>query len=306
MKTVNFDSAKAWIYRNARPIDFARWQFHFENGNKENILNILSSYQNSDSGFGHALEADAWNPNSSPIQTWAAIELLREIEIEDKSHPLIIDILRYLNSGRDFSDGKWLNTIKTNDNFPHAFWWDWNPESNYNPTANFCGFILKYADKNSALYSKGKEIAKDAITSFMDTIDAGGHLILCYLRLMQALTEMEIEGLYDLEAFQHHLSKHIKHFLEHMELDWCCDGVAYEFIKSHKDNLHLLNSKIDIVNAIYKNLADTQQPDGSFPIPWQWNEYPEEWAVSKNWWKAYGIINNMLFLKEFGFIVNFI
>ncbi len=35
MKTVNFDSAKAWIYRNARPIDFARWQFHFENGKKE-------------------------------------------------------------------------------------------------------------------------------------------------------------------------------------------------------------------------------------------------------------------------------
>ncbi|HAQ41451.1 MAG TPA: hypothetical protein DCM73_11905 [Clostridiales bacterium] len=67
------------------------------------------------------MEADAWNPNSSPIQTWAAIELLREIEIEDKSHPLVIDILRYLNSGRDFSDGKWLNTIETNDNFPHAF-----------------------------------------------------------------------------------------------------------------------------------------------------------------------------------------
>ncbi len=83
-----FDKARKFIYRNARPIDLARWQYHFETGNKEVVLNVLSNYQNMDGGFGHALEADAWNPNSSPIQTWCATEVLREIEFADKNHPI--------------------------------------------------------------------------------------------------------------------------------------------------------------------------------------------------------------------------
>lgn len=40
------------------------WQYHFENGSQEAVLLALSFYQNDD-GFGHALEADSWNPNFS-------------------------------------------------------------------------------------------------------------------------------------------------------------------------------------------------------------------------------------------------
>ena len=63
------EKAREFIYRNARPLELAQWQYHFENGSKENVLAVLSFYQNKDGGFGHALEADSWNPNSSPVQT---------------------------------------------------------------------------------------------------------------------------------------------------------------------------------------------------------------------------------------------
>lgn len=76
-----FQNARKFIYRNARPLDLARWQYHFENGSAEAVINALSYYQNDDGGFGYALEADAWNPNSSPIQTWTATEILREINL---------------------------------------------------------------------------------------------------------------------------------------------------------------------------------------------------------------------------------
>lgn len=59
--------ARTFIYRNARPLDLARWQYHFEGGSKEAVLTTLAAYQNEDGGFGHALEPDSWNPNSSPI-----------------------------------------------------------------------------------------------------------------------------------------------------------------------------------------------------------------------------------------------
>ena len=67
-----FKKARTFVYRNARPLDIARWQYHFENGSKGAVLTALAVYQNEDGGFGHALEPDSWNPNSAPIQTWAA------------------------------------------------------------------------------------------------------------------------------------------------------------------------------------------------------------------------------------------
>ena len=60
---MNIESARKFIYLNARPLDFARWRFLFENGSRENVLDILSEYQNEDGGFGGGLEPDCLNPN---------------------------------------------------------------------------------------------------------------------------------------------------------------------------------------------------------------------------------------------------
>lgn len=98
-----FDKAKTFIYRNARPLDFVRWQYHFESGSKEAVLTALAVYQNKDGGYGHALEPDAWNPNSAPMQTWTATEILREIDFTDATHPIIQGILCYLASGQEFT-----------------------------------------------------------------------------------------------------------------------------------------------------------------------------------------------------------
>ncbi len=120
-------------------MDLARWQYHFENGSKEAVVNALSYYQNEDGGFGHALGPDAWNPNSSPIQTWYATEILREINFTDNSHPVIKGILDYLASGKDFNGRYWYNIIESNDDYPHAPWWDMvtgsTAHDDYNPTA---------------------------------------------------------------------------------------------------------------------------------------------------------------------------
>ncbi len=118
-----YQKAQNFIYRNARPLDLARWQYHFENGSKEGVLTALSYYQNRDGGFGYALEADAWNPNSSPIQTWAATEILREIAFQDQEHPIIQGILKYLNSGKDFNGEFWYTVVRSNQDYPHAPWW---------------------------------------------------------------------------------------------------------------------------------------------------------------------------------------
>lgn len=39
-----FENARKFVYQNARPLDFARWKYHFEHGSPEEVLNILSAY----------------------------------------------------------------------------------------------------------------------------------------------------------------------------------------------------------------------------------------------------------------------
>ena len=149
-----FEKARKYIYRQARPLDSARWQYHFEKGTKENVLVALSMYQNNDGGFGHGLESDCFNPNSSPIQTWAATEILRENNFTDNTHPIIKGILKYLSSGLDFDTEhqQWLNTVPSNNDYPHAIWWTYKAgevEFKYNPTACLAGFFIKYGDRKA-------------------------------------------------------------------------------------------------------------------------------------------------------------
>ena len=43
--------AKKFILKNARHLDMARWNYLFENGSKEDVINILKTYQNTDGGL---------------------------------------------------------------------------------------------------------------------------------------------------------------------------------------------------------------------------------------------------------------
>ena len=165
-----FEKAKAFVYRNARPLDLARFRFHFENGSIDDVLHALSFYQNDDGGFAYAIEPDNWNINSNPIGAWAAAMILREIGFTDTEHPIMKGLLNYLDSGKDFSGGKWYNTVAGNNDYPHAVWWECDdPEGipSDNPTVSLAGFALCFADKNSSIYQKAGGIAKKAVRNFL-------------------------------------------------------------------------------------------------------------------------------------------
>ena len=145
-----FEKARTYLYRHARPLDLARFQYHFEQGSREAVMQVLSCYQNADGGLGHAVEADCWNPNSTPLHTATACGIIGEIAYPDAAHPV-----------------------------------------------------------QSEFFEEHRKTA-----------------------------ERECE--------------------------------------------FLLNSQLN---------------DDSWPIPWQWDEYPEEWAVSRNWWKGHVIVENLRYLK---------
>lgn len=154
------------VFRSARPLDYTKWKFLFENGSCDDFLTVLSSYQNEDGGFGHNIECNNWNPNSSPYTVCIALDYLdttgnNESNIKRK---IVMDIVRYLSSGTYFLNEGWVGMqgIPTNNDFAHMPWFHFDSkkasEADIGVTKRLADFILKYADEDSEIYSRAADL----------------------------------------------------------------------------------------------------------------------------------------------------
>lgn len=305
MKNTTFLKAKTFIYRNARPLDLVRFQYHFENGSKEAVMNVLSYYQNEDGGFGHAVEADCWNPNSIPLHSNTASDIIREIDFEDRNHPVIQGLLKWYASKIHFNGKTWAMTVESNQQYPHAPWWHIGSISSchtdYNGTAQIAGFIVRYAEKDSELFQFGVRIAKEAITALSLQELTDMHTGVCYLRLAELFEKAESTEYIPFQELKQHLQQCIHKMIEKDISKW--NGYVCRpshFIFSKNSEYYAEHKKIADYECQY--IIETQLDDGSWNVPWAWNDYPEAWAISKNWWKGHIVIQNLLYLKGFGLI----
>lgn len=296
-----FEKARQFIYRNARPLDLARWQYHFEKGSRENVLHALSFYQNPDGGFGHGIEPDFLNPDSTPIAVWAASEIISEVGLTDKSHPMITGILRYLESGADFDyeQNQWRNTVPSNNDYPHAIWWEYNDggEYKYNPTAALAAFIIRFADSSSELYGKACELAEQAIKWFVSAVPFDEqHVTGCFITLYNALAETDI-SIADMALFKEKLCENVTHTICHDTEKWAAEYVTKpSALKVTRDSIFYADNE-RLAQYECEFIRSSQLPDGSFTVPWQWWTDYKEFEVSANRWKSSIIISNMLYLK---------
>ncbi len=299
---MSYGKIRSWMYRNARPIDLSRFIYHFENGLKEDVIDTLSFYQNNDGGFGHALEIDSWNPNSSPIQTWSATEIIREIGGLDKQHPMIKSILIYLEKCSYFKDGYWLASIPTNDLYPHAPWWKYSEniieEWRYNPTASLAGFIIYYADKESSLYLKALDLADNAVSDlFKREAKLNMDELNCYSQLYEYLNKTEYDGKINLQDFRKKLVADVSELINKDKDDWEGKYVSRPswFIDSkesifYQPLIHLIPKEIEFLKSHLNS-------EGIWDITWKWSEYDKEFAISECWWKANLVIINLKYMN---------
>ena len=75
----NYKKAKDFILTNARMIERRLFKFHFENDSPEGVFHAIYAYRNSDGGFGHGMEPDTASPESQPLFSVMALEILDEI-----------------------------------------------------------------------------------------------------------------------------------------------------------------------------------------------------------------------------------
>ncbi len=302
---MNLEAAKAFVYRNARPLQLAIWNYFFENGSREEVLHCMSVYQNPDGGFGYGMEADNSSPCSSPMQTWKATDALWKIGHRDAGHPLVQGILRYLDSGKEYSEEtrQWKNCVESTNDFPHAIWWEYKGEpTKYtpNPTASLAGFLLYFADKDSSLYQKGAAHAKAAYQYLEENFPIReAHVVICYIQLYQYCLEAGITELFDMERFKKMLIAMVHENICPDVEKWGVDYVATPmwYIDSPESIFYPGNE--DLVKKEIECLEKQQLPDGSFKIPWNWGNDYREFTLAENWWKSEQLIEKALFFRAF-------
>ena len=295
-----YNEVRKWMLRNARPVELALWLCHFEDGSPEKLVEALTAYQNKDGGFGHALEADNWNPGSTPIATWTAIKYMLAVGFDDMAHPIYQGIWRYLASGKDREDYGWRFSVPENDKWPRAPWWSYGEENNRdnyaNVTVGLTAFILKYGT-DAQLRTVAEGYAAGLIDLLVDKGTAGEALE-GYDFLLSAMRE---SGLSVPEGAETMLHQRQNAAIGRDPAQWR-NYVPRPSRFIHGADSPLYRGNEAIVQAEVTYLKETRQPGGVWPITWKWfgmEQYDREFAISENWWKGLVAIENMLFLKAF-------
>lgn len=302
----DYEEIRSWIYRNARPIELAIWKYHFENGSKEEVISALPFYQNDDGGFGHGLEADNWNPNSSPYTTLTAINILKDINFTDKNHPIINGIFKFLESNEYCSEEGWDFNIPSNNDYAHAPWWTYNEEANkvegIGITAELAGFILTNSSENSEIYKKALKFSDAVINKLGKSGDYGDMGIGGYCILLDSIKQANLTERFDCEFITKRLKELVHKSIVRDTEKWITYSVRpSNYITTplsmfYKDNEDIVSQELDYI-------IETRPKNGVWDITWSWFElndkYPKEFAISENWWKAEKAIEKMKFLRNF-------
>lgn len=301
-----FEEIRLWMYRNSRPLELSIWQNVFEKGDKDAVLSTLAFYQNADGGFGHALEADCWNPNSSPYTTLTALNILKNIHFNDITHPIMQGIFRFFESGAFCTDNGWLFSIPSNNDYAHAPWWAYDTKANevesIGVTGGIVSFIIKFADNNSELYKKAIAISGHMIEKLRTQSDFGDMGIEGYCVLVDTLREVGLVNQIDYNFLLKILRELVFESIERDPSKWVHYGVRpSNYIHSPSSLFYKDNE--DIVLKEIEYLIDTRPKNDVWGITWSWfqnnEKYAKEFAISENWWKASKAIEKLLFLRNF-------
>jgi hypothetical protein len=302
MKTLSpqtFSNARNFIFSLCSELIRQRWLDAFEDPNPAGVLRALSAYQNADGGFGHNLEGDFLLPDSSPMASSVAFQILTSLGV-GPDEPLVQGGIAYLLKSFMPERPGWLSVSPAVNDYPHASWWHFKPElggtvidlSWGNPSAELVGYLRRYRDLvPAALLDPLLAHTLDYFQSFSGPM--GMHELYCFLRFAQQLPVIEAQALQPKLA-------------ELVMQEVCVDPSAWngycaqplDFVSSPQSFLYPQLEKVVQANLDFR--IDVMTPDGVTPAPWNWEDYPAEWEAHRPEIAGRLALNTLILLKRFG------
>jgi hypothetical protein len=296
----NVDIAKSFIMNRGRPLEQALCRYHFDDGPKKQVLLELGKFQNSDGGFGNALEPDLRASESSVLCTSFALDILTELDIS-YSEMIIENSINYLMRTYDEKKHVWRFIPETTDTSPHAPWWNQDGlEKTFgnfleNPRVKICGNLFHYKELTP------QDFRNDILKRVLDHMETredmvSGDTLKCYLHLSQC-RNLPCDAIVHLE---HKLKDMIPASVETDSTKWeeyCLKPIGT--IKSpNSQYLHLIDQAFEL-SLDYE--IRNQDEDGSWKPFWSWGGvYPEDWKAAKQEWSAILTLDVLKVLEAFG------
>lgn len=139
----DLNRATDFMWRTARLLERFRYAFLFLGGPREPVLAALRPFQNADGGFGNGIEPDLRGPDSQPVPTWNALEIMDEADVFDAA--VIAAVCGYLETITT-DEGGVPFVLPSSRAYPHAPWWETpdDPPAALLPTAGLAAFLHKH------------------------------------------------------------------------------------------------------------------------------------------------------------------
>ena len=238
---------QAWIKRNARPLECARWEYLFENGSKKQVMEKLAAFQNSDGGFGHGLEPDFTMPHSSAIATWTACQILMEIEAE-RDDKIVTSTMDYLIHSFDEKLALWRTITQEFNEYPHAPHWHYSEgvqdQWMYNPSVELAAYLVHWSEEGSKGEKLGWRVIDKAKERLFTCSEMGFHEVNNYQQLLRILGD--------------HIPDHEKILAKVNQLaEQSINTEPESWGKSYKAlPLNMISSKSDVLYEKYSELVN--------------------------------------------------
>jgi hypothetical protein len=183
---IAYEKAVTFLHTEARPLERARYAYHFQDGTAADVLAELGHFQNGDGGFGHGLEPDVRLLDSSVIATTLAFQHFRELGVSE-DHALVTKACRYLKETYDSAKVNWHIVPSNVDDAPHAPWWVYGGDldkSLANPRAEIAGYLNEYQEYFPA--AMRQQVTEAVINYLLEQPDKMEmHDLLCYIRFWE-------------------------------------------------------------------------------------------------------------------------
>jgi hypothetical protein len=298
------ERARRFLKTDARPLDRALFEFRFEGAPAEPVARILTTYQNPDGGFGHALEPDLRTPSSSALATGIALQILKEIGYPSAG-PHVGPALQYLLDSFDPVDQVWRAVPRDANNHPHAPWWHDEQGSLARtfdgfliiPRAQIVGLLHHFA---AGVPSEWLQEVSERTVSDVETIEAlgtgGGDDLAYALALAEeaALPErLRARLLLRLRSV-------VPRSVSRDPAEW--GTYCIHPLKIVETPASPVSDLIgEAVQADLDYQIEHQSPEGTWDPVWTWGgAYPAAWEQARQKWRGQITLKTLTILQAFG------
>ena len=291
----NFTKATKFIKENARLVDLRLFEYEFEGGTAESVLDALASYQNEDGGFGHGIEPDFRLVKSSPMATSVGLQYCIAVDAAAE-HPIVQKAIGYLVKTYDQEHGYWpfFTDTAVND-CPHAPWWHTEeivpPSEEFwpNVSAELVGYIHHYRDFVSAEFHDRVMVrAQKNLTStaILRTYYDG----LCWERTANVVDN----------PFQAQIQAKVQKTWKEMSPvteETLKELPAFVVVSSPESSLAQIFPQETAV--LLQKSIEQQQDDGGWWPKWTWGQYEEVWPIAQREWAGKLTLEALHAYKQF-------